>query len=83
MKVFEIDGYWKDDLSGFHGHLVAEYDCTPDGYDDVEIFFYGLSENEICLAIKDNDATAHAFAITDYRVVDDGKEKCANEKGTN
>ncbi|MCW8965779.1 MAG: hypothetical protein OQK82_03700 [Candidatus Pacearchaeota archaeon] len=72
MKVFAIDGYFYDDKSEFSGYLVAEYDETPKGYDDDEIFFYGLSEENIEQAIEDekNGIEGVDFAITGYRIVE-------------
>ena len=70
MKVFSIDGYWKDDNSSFCGYKVAEMDCTPEGYSDDDIFFYGLSEDDIKSDI-DNTETINDFVITDYELYDD------------
>ncbi len=66
--IFEIDGYFKDDNSEFNGYLVAEYDDTPDGFDDDDIFFYGLSEALIKEAIALKKDTTHDFVITAYRI---------------
>jgi hypothetical protein len=47
MKIFSIAGYFKDDPTDkFNNFLVTEYDCTPEGRDDDEFFFHGLSEKE-------------------------------------
>lgn len=67
MSIYEIDGYWKDDKSEFYGYLVTELDCTPEGYDDDDIFFYGLSENQIKEAIELKENICNDFVITDYR----------------
>jgi len=67
--VYEIDGYWKDDKSEFSGYLVSEMDCTPDGYEDDDIFFFGMSENVLADAVKRGEDTVHDFVVTAYREV--------------
>jgi len=66
--IFSIDGYWKDDRTEFNGYLVNEFDDTPKGYKDDEIFFYGLSEASIKQAIKEGEKTMLDFVITNYRI---------------
>jgi len=64
--VFSINGYWKDDKSEFSGFLVADCDCVPEGYVDDEIFYFGLSEDEIKEAIELKEDGALEFVITSY-----------------
>lgn len=67
MTVFNIDGYFVDDPdSSIDGSLVAEFDNTPDGYSDDQIFYYGLSETDIQEAIKTGEAVGNEFVITAY-----------------
>lgn len=65
-KYFEINGYWKDDKSEFNGLIVKEYDDV--GEDDDDVFFYGLSEEQIKEAIdsKGEDDSLD-FIITSYK----------------
>lgn len=70
MKVFSISGYWKDDKTPFNGYKVAELDSLPDGYSDDDIFYFGLSEDDIKESI-DNTETVNDFVITDYELYDD------------
>ena len=66
MGNFLIDGYYKDDKTEFSGYLVSE---TDDHMDD-EIFFYGLSEEDIKDAIKlGDDSNIIDFVITSYEKV--------------
>ncbi len=67
MKVFSIDGYFKDDKTEFYGYLVAEYDQTPEGWEDEDFFFYGLSEEEIQSSSEDDCLD---FVITNYEIID-------------
>jgi hypothetical protein len=69
-KVFSIDGYWKDDNTEFYGLLVAEYNETPEGWDDKDIFFYGLSEEDIKDLIQ-NDSNED-FVITNFEIFWEG-----------
>jgi hypothetical protein len=66
--MFLISGYWKDDKSEFSDYLVNEYDDDlGNTHDDVDIFYYGLSESEIIDAIKQGEETALEFVITEYK----------------
>ena len=65
MKIFSIDGYWKDDHSEFSDLWVKE-DETVDPKDDDTIFYYGLSEEQIKEAIKLGKKTDLEFVITGY-----------------
>ena len=66
MRNFLIDGYYKDDKTEFSGYLVSE----TDDYTDDEIFFYGLSEEDIQAAIKlGDDSDIIDFVITSYEKV--------------
>lgn len=60
-KYFKITGYWKDTLENFSDYIVSEED-----YDDEDVFFYGLSEDEIQQAIKEPWDTDFEFIITEY-----------------
>ena len=64
-KFFYISGYWKDDKSEFDDFLVTDFDDTIEEIDD-QIFFYGLSENEIKEAVELGEETALEFVITSY-----------------
>ena len=67
--IFSISGYFKDDpYPPFDGYLVNEYDDVPVGYTDDQIFFHGLSEENIKEAIELREDTAHDFVITDYEI---------------
>jgi hypothetical protein len=65
-KYFEINGYWKDDKSEFNGLIVKEYDDIGD--DDDDVFFYGLSEEQIQEAIDSKgEDNSLDFIITSYK----------------
>jgi hypothetical protein len=64
--MFLISGYWKDDKSEFSNYLVSEYD-DANPHNDVDIFYYGLSESEIVDAIRQGEETALEFVITEYK----------------
>jgi hypothetical protein len=66
-KYFSIEGYWKDDLSEFSGFIVKEYDDEED--DEDEIFYYGMSENDIIDAIANPDENVLEFVITSYEEI--------------
>ena len=64
---FSIDGYFKDDKSEFSGYIVKDMDDA--GEDDDDVFFYGLSENDIKEAIEFGEDTVHDFVITSYQPI--------------
>jgi len=70
-KYFEISGYWKDDRSEFEGLIVKEFDDVIEGEDD-DVFYYGLDENSIRIAIvegKNGVSDGLDFVITEYKEV--------------
>ena len=70
-KHFEIEGYWKDTKELFSGYIVREFDdAVEDESLDDQIFFYGLSEEDIQQAIQDKDNTVLDFVITNYEKVE-------------
>jgi len=73
MSMFKIEGYWKDEPEQtFTNQLVNEYDDSPKGYEDDDIFYYGLSESDIREAIELGSSTTHDFVITSYERVENG-----------
>ena len=66
-SVFEVEGYWKDDKSEFSG-LINEFDDVPEGMDESEFEFFGMSEKDIIQSIKDGEDNGILdFVITDYK----------------
>ena len=63
--IFQVDGFWNDTKEKFENYLVCEHDCTPAGYLDEDIFWYGV--NPKCVADDYGE-----FTITAYRVYDGG-----------
>ncbi|MFZ1704366.1 MAG: hypothetical protein WAT79_08460 [Saprospiraceae bacterium] len=70
-KLFKISGYWKDDGKEFSDYIVSAYDGFSDDENieiDDEIFFYGMSEEEIKEAIVHGQETGEDFVITSYKI---------------
>ncbi len=67
-KYFSINGYWKDDLTSIVGALVKEFDDVDESEDD-DIFYYGLSEQDIKEAIKNPSKSVLEFVITSYEIL--------------
>lgn len=65
MQTFIINGYWKDDQTEFNDYLVTD---SQDEMDDDNIFYYGLSEDEIksILNVENNNLE---FVITSYNKI--------------
>ena len=64
--IYSISGYWKDDQSEFDGQLVTDCDSCPEGMDDGDIFYYGLSEEDIQDSIESKGQDGLEFVITSY-----------------
>lgn len=65
MKIFEIEAAWKDCGTTFSA-LVAEADHAPEGWDDDEIFFYGLGEADLFDAVRSGADTVHDFIVKGF-----------------
>lgn len=63
--VFKVSGYWKDDKSEFEDYLICEYDSLPEGYNYDEIFYFGLSENDLKQSSIEDGLE---FVITKYEI---------------
>jgi hypothetical protein len=65
MQTFIINGYWKDDQTEFNDYLVTD---SQDEMDDDNIFYYGLTEDEIksILNVENNNLE---FVITSYNKI--------------
>jgi hypothetical protein len=66
-KYFTIDGYWIDNKESFSGYIVKEFDNASE--DDDNVFFYGMSENDLQEAIKSKEDTTLDFVITNYQQI--------------
>ena len=68
-SVFEVEGYWKDDKSEFSG-LINEFDDVPEGMDESDFEYFGMSEDDIIQAIDDGeDNGVLDFVITGYKPI--------------
>ena len=66
-KYFNIIGYWKGDFTSIIDAVVKEFDDIDENDDD--IFYYGLSEQEIKEAIKNPSESGLEFVITSYKIL--------------
>jgi len=65
-RMFSVDGYFIDDHSEFEGYLLSAFDDALDN--DDEIFYYGLSEQDIKDAIESGEPIDNDFVITGYSI---------------
>ena len=66
-NYYLIDGYYVDDGAEFTDYLVKDDHTVGD--DDDDIFFYGLTEEQIKREIELGGEDAIDFVITAYRKV--------------
>jgi hypothetical protein len=69
MKIFEINGYFKDNGDAILAAVVCEFDQDPDPkseFAEEAIFHYGLSEGDIKYAIDEKSLIDNEFYITSY-----------------
>mgnify|MGYP003478425128 CR=1 FL=1 len=64
-KYFSISGFWKDTKVKFSNMIVKELEELAED-DDENIFYYDLSEEEICQEIKLGWSGTLDFVITSY-----------------
>lgn len=63
---FRIDGYWVEDNASFDGYIVTNFDDVDEDSDE-DIFFYGISEDEIKKAIETKEISLKSFEIIQVR----------------
>lgn len=69
-KIYSIEGYWEDDHTDeFSGYLVTETDEVPEGHDDDEFFFHGISEKNLQHAVATKEPVNCEFVVTSYTIV--------------
>jgi hypothetical protein len=69
-KYFSINGYWKDDKSEFEGFIVKEYDDAEEDEDlDNEIFYYGLSENDLKHSVDTGGNDSLDIVVTSFEEI--------------
>lgn len=70
-KYFKIKGYWKDTKDEFDDFIVTNYDdLEKDGpYTEDEIFYFGLTEEQIKMDIGVAEKTVEDFVITEYEKI--------------
>lgn len=72
-RYFEIDGYWKDDKSEFYNLIVTDFNSfnVYNVFDLLEddIFYFGMSENNLIEAIESGEDTIEDFVITNYKEI--------------
>lgn len=73
MELFNISGYWKDDNTSFDDYIVCSYHSFSKKYKrsrydltEDDIFYYGLSEEDIKEAIENPFENILDFVITSY-----------------
>lgn len=67
-EYFTITGYWKDTNENFDGYIVTNFDDVEENdiYSEDDIFFFGLSEDDLIEAVALGWDTMHDFIITNY-----------------
>ena len=70
-KQFLVSGYWKSDKVKFSNHIIVEAEYSNDFTDeeDEEIFYYGMTEEDIKLNIRLQWASVEDFVIISYSVI--------------
>lgn len=63
MKIWQCNGYFKDDNSNFNDCIIVESDSTPKGYTDEDIFFYGASVLDMY------DGNFEDFVVTERKLL--------------
>lgn len=63
MKIFAVSGYFID-LTEFEDYLVTEFHDIPDGWNDEDFFFHGVSEEDLKRCVESREPVANLFVLT-------------------
>jgi len=67
-RYYYITGYWRDSAENFEDYIVKDGDFIEDQeLNDDDVFFYGLSEDDILNCIAFEWGTELEFVITEYK----------------
>lgn len=67
-RYYKITGYWRDTAENFEDYIVKESDYKEDQeVNDDDIFFYGLTEQDIQNEISLGTRGDLEFIITEYK----------------
>jgi hypothetical protein len=70
-KYFKIAGYFKDDKSEFNGFIVKEYDDSEEDENrEDQIFYYGLSDNDLQHSVDTGGNDMLDFVVTSFEEID-------------
>jgi len=70
-KYFSINGYFKDDKSEFNGFIVKEYDDSEEDENrEDQIFYYGLSDNDLQHSVDTGGNDILDFVVTSFEEID-------------
>ena len=61
-QLYSVRIKYADDNSE-HDVVICDYDCVPDGVDDDDIFFFGLSRESIERIIKNDELCENEWYI--------------------
>jgi hypothetical protein len=64
-KYWNVSGYFKDDKTEFSDYIVTNFNDAT--YDDEDIFFYGITEDDMRLSHEDD---ALDFVITSFKLIE-------------
>jgi len=73
MNIYSINGYFKDDKTPIIEYLVADTEDYVDDDTDNQIFYYGLSEEDLKQMVIDGDLTDYEFVITSFKFLKEYK----------
>jgi hypothetical protein len=65
-RQFWIYGFWKDDRTEFANYIVTTHNDIPPGYREEDIFFFGVSEEDLKRNLNKTDGDL-PFVITSYQ----------------
>lgn len=72
VEYFKIDGYFIEDGFSIEGALIKSTHDVVESEDD-NIFFYGLSKEDIKWAMDNKEPVQNEFIITSYWEVTNGR----------
>ena len=69
LTIYSVNGYFKDDKENpFEGYNITDSHNELPRYKDCDIFFYGMSKENLEEAIELCENTAHDFVVTSFEL---------------
>jgi hypothetical protein len=71
--MFSVNGYFKDDKTEFESYIITSWDCLPVGWEEEEIFHFGLSYKNLLHNLTTGGDDGLDFVVTNIKFETNGR----------